>query len=219
VVQAVLPPGLTFRNASNDGKFTKGTVEWALGTSVGKQWTDLQVTAVATALGKAILTANVIGAPLSNRDGAFKPVAMVKPFGADATAPVVEILGVPALHIDVSDSADPVLTGQNFSYTIRVKNTGTLPANQVEVSADLPAQVKALQTAGPTNGVINGGHVAFSLVNSIPPNQTATFTIEAQAVSEGDGRFTAQVKSLALSSPLRSDETTRVISKNDSARR
>ncbi len=219
VVQAVLPPGLTFSKASNDGKYAKGTVEWTVGTSIGKQWTDLQVTAVATALGKALLTANVMGAPLSSRDGAFKPVAMVKPFGADCTAPVVEILGIPALHIDVSDSADPVLVGQNLTYTIRIKNGGTLTANQVDVTADLPVQIKALRAAGPADGVIEGGHVTFPTIASIPPNQTVSFTIEAQAVSEGDGRFTAQVKSLSLNSPLRSDETTRVISKNDSVRR
>jgi large repetitive protein len=111
-----------------------------------------------------------------------------------------------------------VLTGQKLTYTIRVKNTGTLPANQVEVTADLPAQIKALQTAGPANGVIDGAHVTFSSIASIAPNQTAIFTIEAQAVSEGDGRFSAQVKSLSLNSPLRSDETTRVISRNDSVR-
>jgi uncharacterized repeat protein (TIGR01451 family) len=217
----VLPAEVTFRTASNDGKFANGAVDWTVGTAVGKQWTDLTLVGVCNALtSKAVLTASVSGVPLDKRDGEFKPVALNKPVGADQKVEsAIEILGVPALHIDVSDSADPVQVGQSVTYTIRVKNTGTLQVNQVEVSAEIPPQLKPVKAFGAATGKIDGQKVSFSAVASIQAGLVSVFTIEAQAVSEGDARFAAEVKSLSLASPIRSEEPTRVLPKNELPRR
>lgn len=213
VVRAVLPPEMTFKSASNDGKLVNGAVEWNLGTAVGKQWMDLQVTVTAAKLGKAVLAASVIAAPLANSNGEFKTVSMAKFFGSEKAEATVEILGIPALHIDVSDSPDPAQVGQTVTYTIRVKNTGTLPANQVAISAALPPQTKPIRAFGPSNGKIDGQNVTFAVVDSIKPGIVSAFTIEAQAISEGDGRFRAEVKSLSMINTLASEEATKILPK------
>lgn len=210
-VQAQLPPDVTFRSATHDGQLSKGLVRWNLGTAVGKQWADVQFTGVATRLGRTSVAAWVDGSPLLKRGQEFQTVSMVKPFGSEKAEAALEILGIPALQLEVFDLPDPVAIGQKMTYTIRVKNAGTLPAAQVNVIADLPPQIKPLALFGISNGRINGQRVEFSPVESIRPGMVSVFTIEAQAVSEGDGRFRAEVKSLSLGSPITAEEATRVL--------
>ncbi|MCE9531987.1 MAG: DUF11 domain-containing protein [Planctomycetes bacterium] len=213
IVRADLPPDFTFRAASTDGRLINNGVEWNLGTMVGKQWTDLTVAGSAKRLGKTALTASVSAAPLDNRDGAFKTVSLVQPFSSNRVESAIEILGVPALQLEVYDSADPVAIGQKFTYTIRVKNAGTLPANQIEIVANIPPQVKATRAYGAVNGKIDGQRVTFPLIASLQPNLTSTYTIEVEGASEGDGRFRVELKSLSLGSPLASEEPTRILPK------
>lgn len=213
VVRAMLPPDVTFRSATNEGRHQNGGVEWNLGTAVGKQWADVQFTAVATKLGRTSVGATVSGAPLLKRGEEFQPVSMVKPFSAEKAEASLEILGIPALQLEVYDSDDPVNVGQKITYTIRVKNAGTLPASQVNIIAELPPQMKPLSAFGIVNGRIEGQRVVFPPVDSIRPGLVSVFTIEAQAVSQGDGRFRAEVKSLSLGSPITSEEATRILPK------
>ncbi len=209
-VRAILPPEFTFKRASNDGKLVDNAVVWNLGTTVGKQWMDLQLTAVASKLGTTELTASAAGQPLSKRDGDFKPVAMAKGLVSEETKAAVEILGIAALQLGVTDSADPLQIGQSVTYTIKVKNAGTLQDNQVEITANLPPQLKPVRVSGPSAGKIVGQNVVFVGVEAIKPNDTSTFTIEAQAISEGDGRFHDEVMSMRRQ-PLSTDESTRVL--------
>ena len=216
-LRALLPPDVIFQKSSNDGVYSKGAVEWKLGTMVGKQWSDVQLTGVPTRLApKSILRATIDASPLASRDGDIRTVSMIKPFASDIKTEVaLEVLGVPSLQLEVSDSIDPVQVGQNVTYTIRIKNAGTLQANQVELSAVLPPQMRAVRAFGPSKGKIDGPNVTFAPIESILPNIASVFTIEAQAISEGDSRFQAQVKSLSLGSPIRSEESTRIVPKNE----
>lgn len=215
-VRATLSADFKFGKATNDGRYANGTVEWTLPTMVPKQWTDLQITGASTKLGNAVLTASVGGSPLCKHDGEFKLASMVKTLESEKVESVVEILGIPSLQLEVFDSSDPVAVGQCLTYTIRVRNQGTLAASQVAITAELPPQVKALTASG--NGKIEGQRVSFPLLSSLQPNTTTSFTIETQAISEGDGRFLAEVKSFA-GSPLRSEESTRILPRNSSPRK
>jgi len=215
VVRAALPAETVFRSASNDGKAVNGGVEWNLGTTLGKQWLDLQVTGKVSKLGKAVIVASVVGEPLANRDGDFKPVSLVRPFGAEKSEAVTEVLGIPAMQLEVFDSADPVQIGQTVTYTIRIKNAGNLPASQVQINAELPPQMRPLRSFGVSTGKIDGQRVVFPAIDAVKPGQTSVFTIEAQAQSEGDGRFRAELRSLTLGSPLRAEEPTRILPSNN----
>ena len=211
IVRAKLPADVSFRSATNDGRHLNGTVEWNLGTAVGKQWADVQFTAMATRLGQSAVSATVSASPLSKRGEEFQPVSMVKQFTSDKAEAAFEVLGIPSLQLEVFDSADPVAIGQKITYTIRVKNAGTLPATQVNIVADLPPQMKPLSAFGITNGRIDGQRITFPPVDSIRPGLVSVFTIEAQAISDGDGRFRAEVKSLSQGSPITSEEPTRIL--------
>jgi uncharacterized repeat protein (TIGR01451 family) len=210
-VRALLPPDMAFRRATENGQPVNGAIEWNLGTTIGKQWVDLQVTGVPSKLGPAVLTAVVLGAPLAKRDGDFKTVALVKDFASDPVRSSIEILGVPSLELHAADTPDPAQVGETVMYTITVKNPGSLAASQVELAADLPPQLKPLRTGGAGAGKINGQHVTFAAIPSLQANAQAVFTIEAQALTEGDAKFHAEVKMLTSPNPLSIDELTRIL--------
>jgi uncharacterized repeat protein (TIGR01451 family) len=214
-VSATMPKEVTFARASDNGKFANGVVQWTLGTAVGKQWTDLQVVAVCNQLSsKSTLTASAAAEPVVQRNGQFQTVALVKPLQADSGAAAsIEILGIPALQMDVSDSGDPVEQGKQVTYTIRVKNAGTLAAAKVVLTLQLPAQLRPNSANGPTKGQISGQTVTFAELASIPAGSTSVFTLNADALSPGTAKFVAELQSLSLTAPIRMEESTRVVPK------
>ena len=211
LVRAQLPPDVRFVSATNNGREVNGAIEWNIGTAVGKQWTDVKVTGLPKQLGRTALIATVTGEPLDKREGDFKQVSLVRNFGGERVESPVEILGVPALQLELFDSVDPIAMGQKLTYTIRVRNAGTIADNQIEIVAELPPQLKPLRAFGASNGRIEGKRIVFAPIASLKPNVLSVFTIEAQAEGEGDGRVRVELKSLSLRSPLSAEESTRVL--------
>ena len=78
------------------------------------------------------------------------------------------------LQITKSDSPDPVLAGQNLTYTLVVKNNGPAVATSVMVVDALPSGVSFV-SATSTQGVCNSG-VTCSLGN-LAVGGTVTITI------------------------------------------
>ncbi|MGZ4149817.1 MAG: hypothetical protein ACXVQJ_07245 [Actinomycetota bacterium] len=63
-------------------------------------------------------------------------------------APARAATGGADVSVTASDSADPVLRGRDFSYTITVADGGPLDATSVSVVATLPSQVSLVDAAG-----------------------------------------------------------------------
>ena len=57
----------------------------------------------------------------------------------------------PDLGIQISDDADPVVAGNQLTYTITVENDGGRPADNVRVTQTLPPGVTFVSTSGCTN--------------------------------------------------------------------
>jgi uncharacterized repeat protein (TIGR01451 family) len=214
VLRAELPGEITFKKAANNGKLERDqVVVWNLGTPPPKAEIVVEVTGVCAKLAdRALLTADVTAEPLVSRDGQFQPAAMARGFGAEKPAQVaLEILGVPALQLEVSDANDPIDVGQRSSYTIRVRNTGTLTSSQVEVTAEVPQQMRPLRAYGPIGGRIDGQKVTFPAINGVQPGNVVSYTIEVEAISAGDAIFRAEMRSVPLTTPIRVEEPTKVL--------
>jgi uncharacterized repeat protein (TIGR01451 family) len=129
-----------------------------------------------------------------------------------------EVIGIPALQLSIKDANDPVAVGQRTTYTVRVRNAGTLAARQVAVTAVVPNLLKATRATGPkTAGTITAdkesARVTFPALDSLAPNAEATFVIEVDGAVPGDARFRAEARSLLLAHPLRAEEPTRVLAR------
>ena len=122
----------------------------------------------------------------------------------------LEIRGLPAVRMKVSDRDDPVDVGKQTGYRIEVTNQGSLPASDVQVVAVVPDEMRVLDARGPTTAKVEGQRVTFPAVASLAPGQTLTYTIEVQALKAGGVSFRAELTSAAQREPIVRVETTNV---------
>jgi uncharacterized repeat protein (TIGR01451 family) len=195
VVRDQLPPEVSFMNATELGQIINGQVVWNLGNLAGRQQKMVQVTA--RCLKTAARVVNVA-------------VATADPGLQEQSEAVLEIRGIPAYSLDITKVGDPVQVGGKITYRISVTNTGSLPGNQVEISAGLPKEMQVASTDGPTKARIEGNRVIFPALDALQPKQTVTYTIEAQALQPGDVRFRAELRSASLREPVIKEESTNI---------
>jgi uncharacterized repeat protein (TIGR01451 family) len=100
--------------------------------------------------------------------------------------------------------------GGKITYRVNVTNTGSLPANQIELTASVPNQLKLVTANGPTTPRIEANKIVFPAVDSLQPKQVVSFTIEAEGLQPGDARFRAELRAAALAEPVVKEESTNV---------
>jgi uncharacterized repeat protein (TIGR01451 family) len=131
-----------------------------------------------------------------------------QPANADFRTTVV---GVPGLHMDLSDDPDPVPLGSETTYTIRVVNQGETVATNVRITATLPEQQEYVESGGTTSAAPPGGggrKVEFAPVAEIPPKGTAQWTVRVKAIGVGDVRFNVSMMADQLTKPVDANEST-----------
>ncbi|HXG11910.1 MAG TPA: DUF11 domain-containing protein [Gemmataceae bacterium] len=195
VVRDLLPPELAFEGASAGGRLEGEQVVWSVGELRPREQKLLQLTTRCTRLAPAAV----------NRAEA---TAEPGPSAHDEAA--IEIRGLPAFRLKVVDQDDPVEVGGRTMYRIEVTNEGSLPGNQVEVVAVVPAQMRLVAATGPARHRLEGERVVFEPLDALGPKQTVSYTVEVQAQQPGDVRFRVELRSSTLSSPVLKEESTTV---------
>jgi uncharacterized repeat protein (TIGR01451 family) len=97
------------------------------------------------------------------------------------------------LSVAKSDSADPVRRGQQFTYTIRVTNTGPDEGTGVVVTDTLPTGVRLVSAQSPSGTCSQARRVVTCDLQNIPTGQQATITIIVTAHKQGIKANTASV--------------------------
>lgn len=118
--------------------------------------------------------------------------------------------GYPALLIEVIDTEDPLLIGEQTTYVIQITNQGTARDTNVSLEVQLPSGLKVISAAGDTQGSISGNNVSFAAYPVLNAKEIIEFRVIAEAVAEGDSRFKAQMKSDLLKTPVPEEEATQV---------
>ena len=118
--------------------------------------------------------------------------------------------GYPALLIEVIDTEDPLLVGEETTYIIQITNQGTAPDTNVGLKVQLPSELSVVSAAGDTQGTISGNNVNFAAYPSLAAKEIIQFRVVAKAVAVGDARFKAQMTSDLLKSPVPEEEATQV---------
>jgi uncharacterized repeat protein (TIGR01451 family) len=195
-VRADLPPELTFQSASEGGTLQQSQVTWPAGALKPGEKRVLTLTTLCKALTPRALTV----------------VSVTADPGIDtrAAAPL-EIRGLPAVRMKVTDRDDPVEVGKQTAYEVEVTNQGSLPAESVQVVALVPEEMRIVSAKGPARGVVSGQRVTFPAVSSLAPGQTVTYTIEVQALKAGTAYFRAELTTNTLTKPLVEEESTSVV--------
>jgi len=118
--------------------------------------------------------------------------------------------GYPALLIEVIDTEDPLLVGEETTYVIQITNQGTAPDRNVTLDVQLPSGFSVVSAVGDTRGTITGNNINFAPYAVLNAKEIIQFRVVAQAVAIGDGRFRAQMKSDLLKTPVPEEEATQV---------
>jgi uncharacterized repeat protein (TIGR01451 family) len=122
----------------------------------------------------------------------------------------LEIAGLPLLRMQVVETVDPVAMGGKTAYQITVTNRGTMPANQVQVVADVPSQMRVLQATGAAPGKADGQRVIYPTIESLAAGQSIRFTVDVEAKEQGQAVFRAELLSAQLKEPLVAEESTTI---------
>jgi uncharacterized repeat protein (TIGR01451 family) len=191
-----LPAEVAFQAASDGGQVVGGQVVWSLGAlQPGEQKAVRVETKCAKLAPQAV---NVVTATAD-------PGVQVQDEAR------LEIRGLPAFKMEVSDLDDPVEVNGKTTYKVEVTNQGTLPGQQVEITALVPEEMKVLTADGPTKPKIDGQKVTYPPLEALAPQQTVTYTVEVQALRPGDVRFQAELRSSMLSTPVVKQESTTIM--------
>jgi uncharacterized repeat protein (TIGR01451 family) len=163
-----------------------------------------RTTAGTRSLGPRLLILGALAAAL---------VALVGPLGGASAAP-----GPTDLSVTKNDSADPVVKGSQFTYTIQVRNLGaggTADATNVTVVDTLPSQVDFV-SATPSGGTCQhaAGAVTCNL-GQVNAGITATVTIAVKAKRQGTASNLVTVTSPEDTNPANNQdtETTSILTK------
>lgn len=118
--------------------------------------------------------------------------------------------GYPALLIEVIDTQDPLLVGEQTTYIIQITNQGTAADTNVALDVALPKELKLVSASGDSQGKISGNNVTFAPYKVLEAKQIIEYRVVAEAVAEGDARFRAEMKSDLLRTPVPEVEATQV---------
>jgi uncharacterized repeat protein (TIGR01451 family) len=198
-----LPPELTFTSATANGQYSEGVVAWNLGSLAAGEERTVQVTATC-----ARLSARAVSVATATADGGLQ---------AQAEA-AIEINGLPAFRLELTDTNDPVELGGHEIYHIDVTNQGTLPGNKIQIIAQASKEIRILNANGPAQPQIDGQRLIFPPVDGLPPGQTLHYTVEVETVLAGDARFHVELTSETLREPVIKEESTTIYAPKGGAR-
>jgi large repetitive protein len=148
-----IPAGTSFVSASNGGSLAAGTVTWTIGA----------LASGTSASGTLVVTVSPLQtADLSNTATVTATTADPTPGNNSDTETTV--VGVSAdLSITKSDSPDPVIAGNNLTYTIDITNNGPSDATGVSISDPIPAGTSFVSASN--GGSLAAGTVTWAIGN------------------------------------------------------
>ncbi|GGF18232.1 hypothetical protein GCM10011339_02690 [Echinicola rosea] len=89
-------------------------------------------------------------------------------------------------HLEVTKTAElpTVVVGQMFNYTIAITNSGAVPAQNVVVTDDVPAELQVLEASH--EGAVSGNNVTWTIAE-IGAGETLELTLGVMALTESQG--------------------------------
>ena len=202
-----LPTGTSFVGASDGGQFqleSRLTV-WTLGNLAAGQSRTVELKLRADQPGTVV---HVVDA---EAEGGLTARAEAR----------TEVSGAPGLHLELVDTADPLLLRPNLavanqestSYRITVRNTGAGPATNLRLTAFAPPELVIVRVEGPFAHTHREGdsRVDFNPF-VLPAGEQVQFRIECKPQRAGYVKFRVELTGDPLpSGPVREEESTNIV--------
>ncbi len=197
-VSQVVSEGFKFVSADRNGKYDASTksVQWFVGRLEPGQNAKVTCELNATALGDFSHT-----------------VAVLSDSGVRAEAKIdTKVDGVASLTMELVDLDDPVETGVETMYEVRVRNEGSKPAAGVSIACELPAGMELITAKAPVDAIVEGRQILFKSLDQVAPGGQAVFKIHVKGVKEGSHRMKVRMTGGGLTEPVVREEVTKVYS-------
>lgn len=193
-----LPKGYEFVSAGAGGKLTEeeGTVDWFVGTLKSGDMKHFTVTLIPQATGAEKLQAGVI-----SEHGGVK-------IAEHATS----VNGSADLKLTVASSSPNIAPGDEAVFEVRITNAGTVAADNVGLSCELPTGLKLVDIAGPSKYIEDSGAVIFRAMPVLDAGETATFALKTRCVRTGRHRVRVRVASESITEALIDEASTTGVS-------
>ncbi|MFN9720813.1 MAG: hypothetical protein ACK58L_19130 [Planctomycetota bacterium] len=191
-----IPEGCEFVTADRGGKYSEvdHSIEWFVGTLQSEESSEFRLTLRATETGDMFHQAGVKSELGQARMCDFSSVAE----------------GTAALDMKVAASSSQVRKGDEMTWEVTIRNTGSRAAENVGISCELPAGVQVVDAEGPSEHIAENGIMIFRSLPSIEAGEEAVYTITTKATREGNQRLRIRVASESISDPLIGEESTSV---------
>jgi len=193
MVTDMLPAGLTFISATENGQFANGRITWSLGVLDPGASKKMSVTVKADQMGKM---KNVVTAQATCTEAS-----------ADITT---DVGGVPGILLEMVDVTDPIQVGDQETYIVTVTNQGTAPDNNIKIVCTIPAEEDYVSSSGVTTGTVAGKVVTFAPLPSLAAKAKAEWRVVVKANKANDVRFKVDLNSDMLTSPVIKTESTHI---------
>ena len=192
-----IPQGFDFVSANRGGKYSKTdhSIEWFVGTLQPDGSSDFSLTLRATEPGELLHQAGVISE--------HGQVTM-----CDYNT-VVE--GMAALDLKIVSSSKDLAKGDDVSWEVHIRNTGSRAASNVGMSCELPSGIQLVDAEGPSEHIAENGVMVFRSLPTIAPDQEIVYSIRATCLREGNHRLRLRVASESISEPLIGEESATVV--------
>ena len=193
VIVDTISEGMSFIDATHNGRFENGQVVWNLGTLLPDTSERVSMNVRADNIGMQ------------------RNLAKVTAYCNEATAETMtDVVGIAAILLEVIDLEDPIEVGANVTYLINVTNQGSAVGTNIEINCILPDGMDYVTSSGPTMANVRGQNVSFVPLGTLQPQDTATYRVIVRGVLEGDLRFKVQLDSDQITSPVNETESTNV---------
>jgi uncharacterized repeat protein (TIGR01451 family) len=201
-VKADLPRGLNATDAEG------GRVSNAGGVAM---WTVPALNPGETKMLKLATVGDKVGPAATIFASASAGLSGAKSLEVKAEAPVT-VAGLPAIELELADPVGPIPVGGKATYRITVRNRGTGPARDVQITVEVPGELTALK--GRTNdsrtASIDDARIIFPAIANLPSGAAVTVFADTEAVRPGSARVRATVTGPDLPQPVREEQATRV---------
>ena len=147
---------------------------------------------------------------MDDEPGTVNVTARAAGYCADAVEKTMrtEFKGISAILIETVDKVDPVPVGQNTTYEIYVKNQGSAPDLNIDLTGTLPEGLSFVSGTGDSNVSASGKTITFGTIDELGPGDVASWNVTVKAETADKVQFKLQLKSDANPEPIREEEPT-----------
>lgn len=195
VLDDTIPAGIGQVKVSDGGVLAanRSSIQWALNDLAPGKSQTVTVEYVSNTIGSVSDTATVTA----------------KCAEAKSASATTQIIGIPAVLLEVVDLIDPVEIGEETTYRITATNQGSSVGTNIAITCMLESNEQFIDCGNcATQPSVSGGTVSFAPLASLAPHAEAVWEVKVKAVAPGDVRFKVSMNTDQIGRPVEETEST-----------